>query len=372
MIKLLVSHPDLLEGLNTVATALPPRTSLPSLTNILLQTHEDRLDMAATDLDTTVTTSIPATITTPGSIALPGKKLHEIVKELPGGDVHMSGTGNRVGMNCEKSSFTLSGSPTDSFPTLPGKSDEQPVVLPIEVLADAINRTSYAVAKDDYRPALNGALWKMDQEGFEMVATDGHRLARIFLPGISHQSGVEAIIAPKALRLLARLAGEGEVEICFQGSQVSFDFGSTTIFSRTIEGPYPPYEKVIPSGNDKGLLIDRDNLVAALRRMRIIANPATHQVRLTLEKDNQSLEAEYAEAGEAHEKLEGEYDGEPLQIGFNGDFLREILRNMSGERVLLKMKNSSTAVVIEEEEPDASKEYIALLMPVKLPSTDEG
>ena len=371
MIKLLVSHSDLLDGLNTVATALPPRTSLPSLTNVLLEADGDSLKLSATDLDTTVITSIPATITNPGSLALPGKRLHEIARELPGGDVHMSGTGNRVTITCDRSEFTLSGSSTDSFPALPRLDDGNPVTLPVPVLAEAITKTSYAVARDDYRPALNGALWKLGSEGFEMVATDGHRLARIQMPGITADEPLEAIVAPKALNLLSKLASDDTVGIRFGGNQISFELDSTVIFSRTIEGPYPPYEKVIPSGNDMELVMDREDLISALRRMRIIANPATHQVKFSLESSAVQVEAEYSDAGQAHEKLEAEYSGEPMRIGFNGDFLRDILRNMDCDRVRVLLKNSTTAVVIRQENAADDVDYLALLMPVKLPGEGE-
>jgi DNA polymerase-3 subunit beta len=368
MIKLLVSQADLKKGLNTVAAALPPRTILPALTNVLLETEKDQLHLAATDLDTTITTSVPATVTTSGSVALPGRKLYEIVRELPGGDIHISGTGNRITIACGSSSFVVAGTARDSYPELPSRTDGQGAVLPLSVLSLAIQRTSYAVAREDYRPALNGELWKLNPQGLEMVATDGHRLARIHLAEITSTASLEAIVAPKALNLLARLAEEAEVTVRFQGSQISFEFGPTTIFSRTIEGPYPPYDKVIPRDNDKALLIGREDLLGALRRMRIIANPATHQVKLSLEAQSALIQAENTDAGEAREKLTAEYSGEPLQVGFNGDFLMEILRNLSTERVVMKLKNSSSAVVLENENPEPGTSYLALLMPVRLPS----
>lgn len=371
MTKLLVSHSDLLEGLNTVATALPPRTSLPSLTNVLLEADDDFLRLSATDLDTTVITSVPATITNSGSLALPGKRLHEIARELPGGDVHLSGTGNRVTITCDRSEFTLSGSSTDSFPALPKLENGSPITLPVQILSEAITKTSYAVARDDYRPALNGALWKLGNEGFEMVATDGHRLARIRMPAITAPQALEAIVAPKALNLLTKLADGDTVSIRFGGNQISFQLDSTVIFSRTIEGPYPPYEKVIPSGNDMELSMEREDLVAALRRMRIIANPATHQVRFSLEPDNVLVEAEYSDAGRAHEKLDAEYAGDPMRIGFNGDFLRDILRNMDCQRVRVLVKDGTTAVIIRQENATEDVDYLALLMPVKLPGEGE-
>ncbi len=367
MIKLLVSQAELLKGLNTVAAAVPPRTNLPALTNILLEAGRDQLSLAATDLDTTITTSIPATVTTPGSVAIPGRKLHEIVRELPDTDVHIGGTGSRISINCGSSSFVVAGSARDTYPELPARVESSSVTVPMSVLASAIRRTSFAVAREDYRPALNGELWKLGSEGLEMVATDGHRLARIHLSEVVSPSPFEAIVAPKALALLARMGDDGDVRVSFQGSQLSFEFGSTTIFSRTIEGPYPPYEKVIPHDNDKSLAIAREELNSALRRMRIIANPATHQVKLSLEKGSILVQAENTDAGEAREKLEGDYSGESLQVGFNADFLMEILKNMTGDRIVLRLKNSASAVVLENETPEQGVAHLSLLMPVRLP-----
>jgi DNA polymerase III subunit beta len=367
MIKLLVSQSDLLKGLNSVATALPARSSLPYLTNILLETEGDRLRLAATDLDTTVITAIPASITTPGSITLPGKKFHEIIRELPEEEVRLTGTGNRITISCGHGSFTLSGSSSEQFPAMPGKGIGEPARVPMTILSEAIRKTAYAVARDDYRATLNGALLDIGDTGFEMVATDGHRLSCISLKGIRSSTPIHALVAPKALNLFVRLAEEGEVEIRFQGSQISFEFGKTTIFSRTIDGEYPPYRKVIPVDNDCIMSIDREDLIGVLRRVKTMANPSTHQVKFSLEPGSVVVQAESTDAGEARETLNAEYSAEPFQIGFNGNFLMEILRNMSCERISLKMKNSGTAVVIQDEaETGDGDTYLALLMPVKL------
>ncbi len=373
MIKLLVNHSDLLKGLNSVATALPARSSLPYLTNVLLETEGDRLKLSATDLDTTVITTIPASITTAGSITLPGKKLHEIVRELPEEEVRMSATGNRITINCGQGSFALSGSSIEQFPSLPSKSSAEPCIVPVNVLADAIRKTSYAVAKDDYRATLNGALLDIDKNRFEMVATDGHRLSCISIGGIKSDNSIKALITQKALNLFAKLSSEGDVKIRFVGSQISFEFDNTIIFSRTIDGEYPPYKKVIPKDNDCILHTERENLISVLRRVKTMANPSTHQVKFSLEKEKIIVQAESADAGEAKETLVSEYEGNPFQVGFNGNFLMEILRNMSCERIVMRMKNSSTAVLInDEEEPEGDDSYLALIMPVKLSKTLEN
>jgi len=216
MIKLLVNHSDLLKGLNCVATALPTRSSLPYLTNVLLETEGETLKLSATDLDTTVITIIPASVTTSGSITLPGKKLHEIVRELPEEEVRLSGTGNRITISCGHGSFSLSGNSSDQFPSLPSKSGVEPASVPVSILSDAIRKTSYAVAKDDYRATLNGALLDISENGFEMVATDGHRLSCISLGSISTSANIHALVTQKALNLFAKLSSDGEVLIRFK------------------------------------------------------------------------------------------------------------------------------------------------------------
>jgi DNA polymerase III subunit beta len=372
MIKLLVNHSDLLKGLNCVATALPTRSSLPYLTNVLLETEGETLRLSATDLDTTVITTIPASVTTSGSITLPGKKLHEIVRELPEEEVRLSGTGNRITISCGQASFSLSGNSSEQFPSLPSKSGVEPATVPVDVLSDAIRKTSYAVAKDDYRATLNGALLDISDKGFEMVATDGHRLSCITLGSISSPVDIHALVTQKALNLFAKLSTEGDVLVRFKGSQISFEFGETIIFSRTIDGEYPPYRKVIPQDNDCTLSTNREDLISVLRRVRTMANPSTHQIKFSLEQDRVQVQSESADAGEAHEDLTAEYKGRPFPVGFNGNFLMEILRNMSCERILMKLKDSNTAVVMkDEEEAEGSDSYIALIMPVKLTKAAE-
>ena len=371
MIKLLVNQSDLLKGLNSVATALPARSSLPYLTNVLLETTGDRLKLAATDLDTTVITTIPASVTTSGTITLPGKKFHEIIRELPEDEVRRNGTGNRITISCGKASFTLSGSSSEQFPSLPSLGTAEPALLPIGVLSEAIRKTAYAVARDDYRATLNGVLVNIGPDGFEMVATDGHRLSCLALKSLTSQSPIKALVAPKALNLFAKLSSEGDVKVRFQGSQISFEFNETQIFSRTIDGEYPPYRKVIPDDNSNVLKVDRQELIAVLRRIKTMANPTTHQVKFSLEPGAVVVHAESADAGEALEALNAEYATDPFQIGFNGNFLMEVLRNMGCASIRMMMRNASTAVVIQdEEESEDGDSYIALLMPVKLAQTE--
>ncbi len=371
MLKFLVDHKTLLNGLNTVASALPPKTSLPSLSNILLETQGDQLRLAATDLDTTVITLIPATISTQGAVALPGKKFLEIVRELSGTDVSISTSGSRTSISCENSSFTLPSSSKDSYPSLPSTSSENEsgsVSLSLNLVKEAIRRTIYSVAgASEIRAAFTGLFCKLNSECFEVVATDGHRLAKIKMTSLKGNSDIEAIIAPKALNLLLKITSDEPFYIFSQGSQISFHIGDTRIYSRVIEGPYPTYEKVIPLNNTDILKINREYLLSALKRMRIIANPATHQIMFTLEHDRVILHVENTDAGEAREDVEAFYDKDPLQIAFNGNLIVDILRNMNSENVLFNLHDNSTAVIITEEEQDAGTDYLTLVMPVRLP-----
>ncbi|MCK5840537.1 MAG: DNA polymerase III subunit beta [Candidatus Sabulitectum sp.] len=371
MVKLLVDHKTLLNGLNTVASALSPKTSLPSLSNILLETEGDMLRLAATDLDTTVVTLVPATISTQGSVALPGKKLLEIVRELSGSDVSINTSGSRTTVSCEKSSFTLPSSSRDSYPSLPNPgSEDDRISLPLALVKEAIKKTAYAVAgASEIRASLTGLFWKLNSEGLVMVATDGHRLAKVKMTEIAGDSEIESIIAPKALNLLLKINSEKPVYMSSHGTQISFHVDDTSVYSRLIEGPYPPYEKVIPQNNNDVLTINREYLFGALKRMRIIANPATHQIMFTVEHNKVILHAENTDAGEAREEIEAVYNKEPLQIAFNGNLIVDIMRNMKSENVLFHLNDSSTAVIITEEEHDADIDYLTLVMPVRLPDT---
>ena len=371
MVKLLVDLKTLLNALNTVASALSPKTSLPSLSNILLETEGDLLRLAATDLDTTVVTLIPATISTAGAVALPGKKLLEIIRELSGKDVSITTTGSRTTITCEKSSFTLPCSSRDSYPSLPSSVQAADRIgLPLALVKEAIQKTAYAVAgASEIRASLTGLFWKLDTEALEMVATDGHRLAKVKMNEMKGLSEIEAIISPKALNFLLKITSEEPVYISSQGSQISFHVENVDIFSRMIEGPYPPYEKVIPLNNTDILKMNRTVLLGALRRMRIIANPATHQIMFTVEHNRVILHAENTDAGEAREEIEAVYERDPLQIAFNGTLILDILKNMNSENVLFHLHDSGTAVIITEEEQESGIDYLTLVMPVRLPDS---
>ncbi len=371
MVKMLVDLRTLLNGLNTVSAALPSKTSLPSLSNILLETVGDQLRLAATDLDTTVITVIPATISTQGSVALPGKKLLEIVRELSGSDVSITTSGSRTTISCDKSSFTLPSNSKESYPSLPSSvSESDSISLPLDIVKQAIRKTVYAVAgASEIRASLTGLFWKLNPENLEMVATDGHRLAKVNLISVNADTTMEVILAPKALNLLLKIDSDESVLMSSLGSQISFHIGSISIFSRMIEGPYPPYEKVIPQDNNDILKINREDLFSALRRMRIIANPATHQIMFTVERNRVILHAENTDAGEAKEEIDAVYDKDPLQIAFNGNLIMDILRNMSSEDIIFHLHDSSTAVIIKEHEPSDETDYLTLVMPVRLPDT---
>ncbi len=371
MIKFSVDHKSFLTGLNTVAAALPPKTSLPSLSNILIETLDDKLKIAATDLDTTVITFIPATITTPGAVTLPGKKLLEIVRELNGNEVDISTTGSRISISCNKSNFSLPTSSRDSYPSLPSTEiNADSITFPIGILKEGIKRTVYAIAgSSELRAALTGCLWKQTELGLVMVSTDGHRLAKVILPSLKTETEKEfsAIVAPKALNLLLKINSEDSVIMSSQGTQISFHIGETSIFSRIIEGVFPPYDKVIPANNEILLELNKKDLYDALRRMRIIANPATQQVIFTIEHNRLILQAENTDAGEAREDIEAVFNSDPIQIAFSGNLITEILKTMNSEDIVMKLHDSEVAVIFVEKEKNADIEYLTLVMPVKLP-----
>ena len=234
-----------------------------------------------------------------------------------------------------------------------------------------ISRTSFAVSKDDTRPVLNGVLWRIDSEGMEMVATDGSRLAcyRRSL-NLQVQSDQEAgvIVPPQALAQMGKLLSghDGAVEVTLGETQLFLRTGTTHLLSRLIEGPYVDYAQVIPKENDKNLRVEIDRLLPTVRRVSILSSSYTRQVRLKLDSSSIELSAASPEiGGEAHEQIPASFDGEEMEIGYNAQFLMEILRKMDAQTVRFELNNNMTAALLKPDQVEEGEDYFCLLMPLR-------
>jgi DNA polymerase-3 subunit beta len=368
--KFTITRDKLHEGLTAVAASVPAKTTLPVLANILVEASKDGLRLSATDLDIAVSTVIPASVDQEGALTLPARKLSEIVKELPNAAIRMTGSGEqRVQIECGRSKFKLLGLSKEEFPAFPSVKFEGGWKVAAKELQKLIGHVAFAASTEESRPILNGVLWELRPDRMRMVATNGHRLARMDVPASSARSGGQAdlIIPPKALDQIRRLfGGDDEIEIGRSDNHLGFRSTTTQVYTRLIEGPYPNYEQVIPRENDKSLTADKQALAGALRRMSIVASDQTHRIRMAFTNGACKLSVQTPDLGEAQEELAVAYEGDQLEIGFNAAYLLEILKFMPTEEVRMTFKAPERAATCEPVGWDDPASYMTLVMPLRL------
>ena len=383
--KLSVTRSELWRGIDTVLDAVPSKPALPVLSNILLVAEKDGLSLAATDLDLSIRTQIVAAVERPGSITVPARTFAEITREWPEAELTIEVSDDRLRLSGSlgevegsEGAYSLSGMPADDFPGMPerlsGLSLELDKIegLDSQGLGKMISKTAFAVSRDDTRPVLNGVLWRIDAEGMLMVATDGHRFAhyrkKLNLGDEVQGEGADAIMPPQALSQVVKLLGGTDelVRVTLGESQVLFDLGATQLLSRLIEGPYVDYTQVIPKENDKHLRIASEQFLPAVRRVSILSSSYTHQIRLKLGENSIDLSAASPEiGGEAREVIPAGYDQEEMDIGYNAQYLMEILRKMDAQEVLFQLNNQVTAAMLRPVEQADVEDYFCLLMPLR-------
>jgi DNA polymerase III subunit beta len=368
--KLTLTREQLQEGLVAVAASVPAKTTLPILSNILLEATKEGIRLSGTDLDIAVSTTVSASIDQEGAITLPARKLVEIVRELPSAAIRLTASGEqRVTIECGRSRFRLLGLPREEFPAFPTVKFEGGWRTSSKELQKLIGHVAFAASTEESRPILNGVLWELRPERMRMVATNGHRLARMDVPTSETQGASQAdlIVPPKALEQIRRLFDTDEtVEIARSENHLGFRTSSTQIFTRLIEGPYPNYEQVIPRENDKAATADKMALTAALRRMSIVASDQTHRIRMAFANGSCKLSVQTPDLGEAQEELNVSYEGDPLEIGFNAAYLLEILKYIPTDEVRMTFKAPERAATCEPVGWDDPASYLALVMPLRL------
>jgi DNA polymerase-3 subunit beta len=366
--KFTITRESLQEGLVSVAASVPNKTTLPVLSNILVEASPDGVRLSGTDLDIAVSTVVPAEVDEEGAVTLPAKKLVEIVRELPSAAVRFTAAGEqRVQLECGRSKFKLLGIPKEEFPSFPPVDFADSWTVTSSDLQKLINHVAFAASTEESRPILNGVLWELRADHMRMVATNGHRLARMDVPISSGSASSDLIVPPKALEQVRRLFGPSdEIEIARSDNHLGFRCGSTLVFTRLIEGPYPNYEQVIPKENDKQATVDKQTLTSALRRVGVVASDQTHRVRLGFGAGTLAFSVSTPDLGEAQDEIVISYGGDELEIGFNANYLLDILKYMPTDEVCLTFKAPERAATIEPAEWDDPAAYLCLVMPLRL------
>jgi DNA polymerase III subunit beta len=363
-----ITRENLQQGLGAVAGSIPSRTTLPVLANILIEAEDGAIRMSGTDLDTAVTVRVPADVSEPGAITAPAKKLQEIARELPGA-VDFSTQGEAIQITSGRTRYKLNGLPRDEFPSPPSVEFTGSWRVTGQELQRLITHVSFAASSEETRPILNGVLWQVGDGEMRMVATNGHRLAKMTLPagsGGEVPSG-EFIVHPKALGQVQRLfRPDDAVEVGRSENHIGFRGADVQVYTRLIEGPYPNYEQVIPKDNDKHMVADKGALQSAVRRMAIVASDQTHRIRLTLGGPMLKFQVETPDVGTASEELPVEYDGEPLEIGFNAQYLLELLRYMPTDEVRMSFRAPERAATMTPVGNEDTPDCLCLVMPLRL------
>jgi DNA polymerase-3 subunit beta len=270
---------------------------------------------------------------------------------------------------CESGKFVISGQDPEDFPQLPQVEPGKTVSLPAAILEKGVRRAAYAVSSDETRQMLTGVLVQILDGEIRMVATDGHRLAKAAFRGPHKSLGAkDLIIPPKALNAVVRLsAGQETVALAVSKNFAIFELGPTTLFSRLIDGNFPNYEQVVPKESPRRVTVRRDGLIAALRRMVVLSDTQTRQIKLAVKPERIELSVSTADVGEGQETIPVDYSGEPLAIGYNAAYLLDALRTMDSDQVVIRLNTPTSPGVLAPVTQAEDEDLLCLVMPLRLP-----
>jgi DNA polymerase III subunit beta len=364
--KFSVTKEKLLECLQQVQNVVSTRTTLPILSNVLLQTNGSEIRLTTTDLDVGVRGSFEAQIEKEGATTLPARRLFTIIRELPSSEIQFDVDGkNAASIRSGQSFFKILGLPEEEFPPLPKFDDSKVVTIRQKDLRDGLRKTSYAISTDETRYVLNGVLFSFKDNKLTLVATDGRRLAMLDIDLEFPRSHEADIIVPtKAITELQRLlTDEGDVRVSVGTGQIAFDLNNTLLVSKLIEGNYPNYRQVIPGEMKERVTLERETFLNSLRRVSLLASDKSNSIKLNFSKNNIDITANTPEVGEAKESLPVAYKGREFSIAFNPEFLMAPLRNLAEDEIFLDLIDEMSPGVIKIQSP-----FLYVLMPMRISS----
>ncbi|MCZ6508797.1 MAG: DNA polymerase III subunit beta [Acidobacteria bacterium] len=357
---------DFLSELGPMQGIVERRTTIPVLSHILLRAEGDRLSLAATDLDVSLTSSCEAEVLAPGGVAVQAKKFIEIIRAIVDDEVRLElEDEKRLTIEAGRSRFKINGLSPEDFPTLPKVAQEGMQRVPFSQVKGMISKVLFAVSTEESRFQLNGALFKIKENGLEMVATDGHRLALVenALEGGKAEDGV--LVPRKALQELQRFEGDGELGLCRSEHHLSFQLGRRELICRILEGTFPDYERVIAKDNDKTVTFDRKELAAAVQRVALLTGDRTRAVRLQFEDGQLNISAANPDLGEAVEEVPCGYSGESFSLGINPDYIGSFLSAVDTERVSFELKDENSQCIGLPID-GADRRYLCVIMPMRV------
>jgi DNA polymerase-3 subunit beta len=369
--EITVSKFELLRELTATQGVVERKTTIPILSNYLFEAAGDKLSLTATDLDLSLRTSCNAKVKKEGACTIPARKLHDYVKLLPDADITIKLLENHwVSIRCGRSNTKMVGMAKSNFPGLPVFPASGAIKIPAAVLRSMISKTGFAIASEESRYTLNGALMVLKPESITMVATDGHRLAHVERAGEKFEgvSGeMKTLIPKKAMDELKSLLDSDVETIDFakDESTLFFRVGPRLLTSRQLTGQFPNYEAVLPKDITKSITLQGDELGSAIARVAQFADERSRAVRLRLEKGELKLSASSTETGESEDSIEVAYDGEPMAIGFNAQYLIDFIKAVGSGEVKLELKDAQSAGQLRPAEGEDYK-YRYIVMPMRI------
>ena len=361
---------DLVRELQFFQQIVERKNTIPILANVLLEASGNEVALLATDLEVALRSRCEAAVTKPGAVTLPAKKLYEVVRALPDGDVNIETDkgGSTVKVSGGQFSSKMPTLPREDFPNLPESGGGAKATIPGKMLAQMVALTQFAITGEDTRYYLNGAQFVLRPDTMTFVATDGHRLALVHMKHDgAKRDEIKAILPRKTLSELGRLLAEADVDVVYERGEnhLFFDIGPRLLISRMIDGQFPAYEKVIPRGNDKHIEFERDQLTNAVRRVAILSNERSRAVKMIFDKNKVEVTSSSPEFGEAHEPIAVEYGGPSLTICFNAQYVLDFLGVVQSEIVALELKDEVSQAVMRPVGVDGY-DYTYVIMPMRV------
>ena len=369
--KATIERATLLKSLGHVQSVVERRNTIPILSNVLIEANSDgTIRLMATDLDLQINESVEAQVETPGATTVSAHTLFDIARKLPeGSQVSLAAADGKMAVNAGRARFNLQTLPRDDFPVIAEGELPTRFELPAATLKEIIDKTRFAISTEETRYYLNGIFWHVTDDAqpvLKAAATDGHRLARVTIARPDGASGMPDIIIPrKCIGELRKLLDEidGSVEVSLSASKIRFGLGTAVLKSKLIDGTFPDYSRVIPTGNDKILRIDPKSFMEGVDRVSTIASEKTRAVKMALETDKITLSVTSPENGTAAEEVSGDYKSDGFEIGFNARYLMDILAQVEGDTVEVHLADAAAPTLIRENDKAGA---LYVLMPMRV------
>ena len=369
--KFIVSSTYLLKQLQVLGGVINSSNTLPILDNFLFELDNSQLTVSASDLETTMASTLDVESDSKGSVAIPARLLLDTLKTFPEQPLtFVVEDNNTVEISSNHGKYALAYADGNEFPKAVALEDPSKTVITGAVLATAISKTIFAAGNDDLRPVMSGVFFQFSTEGLTFVATDAHKLVKYTREDVKANQVAEFIMPKKPLNLLKGIlaASDNDITIEYNESNAKFTFENSELICRLIDGKYPNYEAVIPKENPNKLVIDRNQFLNSVRRVSIFSNKTTHQIRLKIAGAELNITAEDIDySNKAEERLTCDYQGDDMQIGFNSRFLSEMLNNLTSDEIQLEMSMPNRAGILTPIDGlDEGENVLMLVMPVML------